>query len=343
MLRNALLWASTNRFLAQRLPTYRFVKRATRRFMPGETIEDAIREAHNLQAIGLRTTFTLLGENVETAEEADAVAEHYLGALAQIRVQKLESEISIKLTQLGLDQDFAGALQRLGRLALACEPGSLVWVDMESSPYVDKTIELFRAARANHANVGLCVQAYLHRTEQDLERLADLRPAIRLVKGAYREPADVAFPRKADVDQNFVHLTGMLLRARLEGGGRPVIATHDPRMIVEAQRIARELELPAQNYEISMLYGIQSDAQRRLAGEGHAVRTLIAYGNAWFPWYMRRLAERPANLWFVAKQLFSRDAGAIGKQHANGRALPDARRVRVDPAADALDQRGNHE
>jgi proline dehydrogenase len=304
MLRNALLWASTNRFLAQRLPTYRFVRRATRRFMPGETIEDAILEARNLQSLGLGTTFTLLGENVETAEEADAVADHYLGVLERIRVQGLQSEISIKPTQLGLDQNFDDAAQRVGRLALACGPGSLVWVDMESSRYVDPTLALFRAVRANHANVGLCVQAYLYRTEQDLERLADLRPAIRLVKGAYREPADVAFPRKADVDRNFVHLTGMLLRARLEGGGRPVIATHDPRMISETQRIARELELPAQNYEISMLYGIQSEAQERLAREGHAVRTLIAYGNAWFPWYMRRLAERPANLWFVAKQLF---------------------------------------
>jgi proline dehydrogenase len=217
---------------------------------------------------------------------------------------------------------------------------------MESSRYVDPTLALFRAVRADHANVGLCMQAYLYRTEQDLERLADLQPAIRLVKGAYREPADIAWPRKSDVDENFVKLTGMLLRARLEGGGRPVIATHDPRMIGEAQRIARELELPAQNYEFSMLYGIQSEAQERLAREGHAVRTLIAYGSAWFPWYMRRLAERPANLWFVAKQLFqlrSRGPVAIGKQHAKGRALPDAGRARVDLATDALDQRRNHE
>lgn len=305
LLRDALLWASTNHYLARRLPSYRFVKRATRRFMPGETVEDAIREALNLQSRGIRTTFTLLGENVETPEEADAVADHYAGVLEQIAAHELETEISIKLTQLGLDQSFERALQRLERLALACEPGSLVWLDMESSRYVDVTLELFRAVRASHANVGLCLQAYLFRTEQDLQDLGDLQPAIRLVKGAYKEPAGLAFARKADVDRNFVHLTGMLLRARAEGGGRPVIATHDPRMIAEAQRIAGELGLAADACEFSMLYGIQSEAQERLAGEGHAVRTLVAYGNAWFPWYMRRLAERPANLWFVAKQMVS--------------------------------------
>jgi proline dehydrogenase len=303
MLRNALLWASTNRYLSQRLPSYRFVKRATRRFMPGETIEDAITEAQTLQARGIRTTFTLLGENVETADEADAVAAHYLGVLERIRAQQLEAEISIKLTQLGLDQDPEGARDRVERLALACESGSLVWIDMESSRYVDPTLALFRALREQQASVGLCVQAYLFRTKQDLEDLLDVNPAIRLVKGAYKEPAELAFPRKRDVDRNYVELTRVLLQARAEGGGRPVIATHDLRMIAEAQRIAGELGLPASDYEISMLYGIQSDAQDRLAREGQAVRTLIAYGSAWFPWYMRRLAERPANLWFVAKQL----------------------------------------
>jgi proline dehydrogenase len=306
MLRNALLWASTNRYLAHRLPRYGFVKAATRRFMPGETVEDAIREAQRLQVAGIRTTFTLLGENVETAAEADAVADHYAGVLERIAALGLTTEISIKLTQLGLDQSPDGARQRLERLALACGPGSLVWVDMESSRYLDMTLELFRAARGNVENVGLCLQAYLHRTEQDLQNLSDLRPAIRLVKGAYKEPAELAFPRKADVDRNFVQLTGALLRARLEGGGRPVIATHDAKMIVEAQRIARELGVAAQDFEISMLYGIQGEAQERLAREGQAMRTLIAYGSAWFPWYMRRLAERPANLWFVAKQMFAR-------------------------------------
>ncbi|HLT36511.1 MAG TPA: proline dehydrogenase family protein [Enhygromyxa sp.] len=303
MLRNALLWASTNRYLAQRLPSYGFVKRATRRFMPGETVEDAITEALTLEAHGIRTTFTLLGENVETDEQADAVAEHYLGVLARVREQGLDTEISVKLTQLGLDQDLDGARRRLQRLAQACEPGALVWVDMESSRYVDPTVEVFRAVRAGHANLGLCLQAYLLRTEQDLDDLLELSPAIRLVKGAYQEPAEIAYPRKADVDRNYVRLTEVLLRARAEGGGRPVIATHDPRMIAEAQRIARELELPRQQLEFSMLYGIQSEAQQRLAREGYASRTLIAYGSAWFPWYMRRLAERPANLWFVAKQL----------------------------------------
>lgn len=304
MLRSALLWASTNDYLARRLPTYGFVKRATRRFMPGETIEAALAEAQTLQARGIGTTFTLLGENVETAAEADAVAEHYLGVLERNGALGLDAEISIKLTQLGLDQDPAAALHRVQRLALSCGSGSLLFLDMESSSYVDPTLELFRAVRREHENVGLCLQAYLYRTEQDLEELLDLRPPIRLVKGAYREPAELAYPRKADVDRNFVRLTEVLLRARGQGGGRPVIATHDPKMIAAARRIAGELELPAKSYELSLLYGIRSDLQAQLADSGHGVRTLIAYGSAWFPWYMRRLAERPANLWFVARQIF---------------------------------------
>jgi proline dehydrogenase len=169
---------------------------------------------------------------------------------------------------------------------------------------VDATLELFRGARARRQNVGLCLQAYLYRTEKDLEALLPLAPSIRIVKGAYREPADVAYPKKAEVDRAFVRITARLLRARAQGGvGRPVIATHDPRMIGEAGRLAHELGLGRAEYEYGMLFGIASAEQRRLARGGNRVRVLISYGPAWFPWYMRRLAERPANLWFVAKQI----------------------------------------
>ena len=175
---------------------------------------------------------------------------------------------------------------------------------MEGSDYVDATLDMFKAARAKHENVGLCIQSYLHRTKGDLEELLPLDPSIRLVKGAYNEPESVAFPRKTDVDQNFIRLTSMLLRAKANGGaGRPVLGTHDPRMIGEANRMAYELDLEKDAHEFAMLYGITRGEQERLVRDGRALRVLISYGSAWFPWYMRRLAERPANVWFVMKQL----------------------------------------
>ncbi len=302
MLRSTLLWASTNPWIAKRLPRYGFVRRATRRFMPGEELDDALAAATELGTHGLASTLTLLGENLESLEEADEVVEHYLEVLRQIAARRLDAEISVKPTQLGLDYGVEEARSRLERLVTATE--SLVWVDMEASRYVDDTLAIFRDTKEKYGNVGLCLQAYLHRVEADLESLLPLEPALRIVKGAYREPPDVALPKKADVDRSFVRVTSRLLRARLGGAmGRPVIASHDPRMIGEANRLAHELGLDKKEYEFGMLYGIAQGEQKRLARAGHSVRVLISYGPAWFPWYMRRLAERPANLWFVAKQL----------------------------------------
>jgi len=302
MLRNALLWASTNPFLAQKLPRYRFVQKATKRFMPGEEVDDALTEAAVLAHLGITTTTTLLGENLESLDEADGVVHHYQGVLRNIEKRGLDCEISIKPTQLGLDFGVDEARTRLARLADSTS--ALVWVDMEGSDYVDGTLDIFRSVKQEQGNVGLCLQSYLHRTADDLESLLPLDPAIRLVKGAYNEPASVAFPSKSDADRNFVKLTQTLMRARLDGGqGRPVLATHDPKMIGEANRIAHELGLAKDRYEFAMLFGIQRNEQARLARTGHQVRVLVSYGSAWFPWYMRRLAERPANLWFVARQL----------------------------------------
>lgn len=303
MLRKALLWASTNPWMAKRLPRVGFVQRATRRFMPGEDVEDALRAAEALAKDGLTATLTLLGENLESLEEADEVLEHYFEVLRKVKERGLDAEISVKPTQLGLDFGADEVRIRLEKLAGATD--SLVWVDMEASKYFADTLAVFRAVKERHANVGLCLQAYLHRTERDLEQLLPLEPAVRLVKGAYREPESVAMPRKADVDRSFVKLTSRLLRVRLTGGmSRPVIATHDPKMIGEANRLAYELGLAKDKYEFGMLYGIAQAEQRRLARTGHQVRVLISYGPAWFHWYMRRLAERPANLWFVMRQLF---------------------------------------
>ena len=303
MLRKTLLWASTNPWIANRLPRLGFVRRATRRFMPGEELDDALCAVEALAKDGLGATLTLLGENLESLEEADEVVEHYLEVLRRVNERGLDVEISIKPTQLGLDFGAEAVRIRLERLAGATD--SLVWVDMEASKYVDDTLAVFRAVKERHANLGLCLQAYLHRTERDLEQLLPLAPALRIVKGAYREPESVAMARKADVDRSFVRLVSRVLRVRLTGEmSRPVVATHDPKMIGEANRLAYELGLAKDKYEFGMLYGIAQPEQRRLARTGHRVRVLISYGPAWFPWYMRRLAERPANLWFVMRQLF---------------------------------------
>jgi proline dehydrogenase len=270
--------------------------------MPGEELDDALRAADVLAKDGLSSTLTLLGEHLESLAEADEVVEHYLGVLQEVESRGLDAEISVKPTQVGLDFGADEARARLDRLAAATR--SRVWVDMEASKYVDATLDIFGRVQAERGNVGLCLQAYLHRTQADLEALLPCDSAIRIVKGAYREPDDVAMARKADVDRSFVRLTSQVLRARLGGGqSRPVIATHDPKMIGEANRLAYELGLDKSAYEFGMLYGIAQAEQRRLVRTGHRVRVLISYGPAWFPWYMRRLAERPANLWFVAKQL----------------------------------------
>jgi len=303
MLRHALLWASTNPFLAERLPRYGFVRRATRRFMPGESLDEAMGAVKALAEQGISATLTLLGEHLTSASTADEVVEHYETVLEAIAAAGVDAEVSVKPTQVGLDFGADVTHDRIERIVRRAD--STVWIDMEHSHHVDATLEIFRSLRREHANVGVCLQSYLRRTGADLDALLPLDPSIRLVKGAYLEPAAVAFPDKADVDRNFVTLAGRLLQARAEGGtGRPMIASHDPAMVVEALRSARELGLPPSAYELSFLYGIATGEQKRRTGEGHRVRVLISYGAAWFPWYMRRLAERPANLWFVAKQIF---------------------------------------
>lgn len=302
-MRKALLWASTNPFLAERLPRMGFVKQATSRFMPGESWEEVLTEADELATKGIGTLVTLLGENLNSIDQADVVLDEYLCVLQDASEAGLDLEISVKLTQLGLDFGPEVAQERLRRLA-ASTP-FLVWIDMESSDYVDVTLEVFRNVMLTNTNLGLCLQSYLRRTENDLESLLPLDPSIRLVKGAYKEPKEVAYPHKREVDEHYFQLSRVLLEARLNGGmARPVIATHDTRMIESVNRMAAELGVGKDDYEFAMLYGIERREQYRLANSGHVVRVLISYGPSWFPWYMRRLAERPANVWFVAKQLF---------------------------------------
>jgi proline dehydrogenase len=305
MMRAVLLWASRNPLLAQRLPRLRFVQRAVRRFMPGEAPEDALREAARLAEERLGTVFTLLGENVTQPGEAALVVEHYQSLLTAIVERRLQTEISVKLTQLGSDLDESLCrtnLEAVVSAGLALE--RMVWVDIESSPYVDATLRLYRHVREQYPNVGLCLQAYLYRTAEDLEALLPLQPAIRLVKGAYAEPREVAFPKKRDVDENFHALSCRLLDAA-PYGVRAAFATHDERLVKRVKDAGAERGMSRGDLEFQMLYGINTALQRSLAAEGHTVRTLISYGREWFPWYMRRLAERPANLWFVMKNVVS--------------------------------------
>jgi proline dehydrogenase len=237
------------------------------------------------------------------------VARHYHDVLDSIAGRDLDVRVSVKLTQLGMDLDDAMAAHHLRQLAArAADFGNEVWVDMEYSPYVDRTLAIFKEVAAEHRNVGICLQAYLHRTPDDLDALLRTTAAVRLVKGAYDEPANVAIRRKSEVDRAFARLSQRLLRGARDhtDAPRPVLASHDTNLLA---RIATEHEAAGRTrdeYEIQMLYGIRPREQRMLAADGHRVRVLISYGAAWFPWFMRRLAERPSNVIFVARNLLAR-------------------------------------
>jgi proline dehydrogenase len=268
-------------------------------------VEDALAAAAELQPQGITTILTKLGENLTGVEEAEEVTRHYLDVLDRIAASALDAQISVKPTQLGLDLDRALCERNLDRLiARAEQRNNFVWIDMESSAYVDPTLDLFRRTRAQTPRVGIALQAYLYRTEQDVESLVPLGAAIRIVKGAYLETPEVAFPRKADVDANYFKLCSRLLAADARKPGAMLhIATHD---VALADRLAAYIDqhdVPSSAYEFAMLYGIQRGQQQRIARDGRRLRVLISYGEYWFPWYMRRLAERPANVWFVVRTM----------------------------------------
>jgi len=307
-MRSALLAASRSVWLRERATRFGFVRRAVARFMPGETIDDALDAARQIRAGGITAIVTCLGENVSSAAEADAVADHYIGVLDRIRDGALDVQISVKLTHLGLDLGPDIAEANLARIARhAASTGNRVWIDMEDSSCTGATLDLFRSLRPRHEAIGVCLQAYLRRTDDDLTSLLPLGPSIRLVKGAYKEPAAVAFPRKADVDENFHRLAARLLAVEARKKGASVVfGTHDPVLISRLTQLAASTGAPRETYEFDLLYGIRRDQQEALARDGHRVRVLISYGSFWFPWYMRRLAERPANLWFVARSVLLR-------------------------------------
>jgi len=303
--RSLLLWGSQSSWLEAQMRRRAFARRAVRRFMPGEELEAALAASADLVERGTAgTVLTQLGENLAQRSEADAVRRHYLDVLDRIATRALPTQISVKLTQLGLDFDVDDCVSALESLAARAAPG-LVWVDMEDSRYTGATLDVFRRVRARHANVGLCLQAYLRRTPDDLASLLPLSPAIRIVKGAYAEPPEQAFARKRDTDAAYLAIASRLIaHAAATGAPAPVLGTHDGRLIAELQRRAAAAGLPRSACEVHMLYGIRVADQERLTRAGVAVRVLISYGTAWFRWYMRRLAERPANVWFVLRSAF---------------------------------------
>jgi proline dehydrogenase len=294
-----------SRWLKDRLPRLPFVRRAVRRFMPGDTMDAALDAAERFRADGIGTLFTRLGENLADLSEAHAVTEHYAGLLDEIGRRDLDAEISVKLTQLGLDLDVEETMRHAQRLAdAAARRGRLVWIDMEGSAYTEATIAFYERLKATHENAGICLQAYLRRTPADVHRLLRLRPAIRIVKGAYDEPPGIAYRHRAEVDAAYQALAVMLLPHAAAGDVRLGLGTHDVELVERIAAYAESAGYPKTCLEVQMLYGIRTGEQRRLARAGFVVRDLIAYGEAWYPWYMRRLAERPANVVFALRQLF---------------------------------------
>ena len=305
--RSILLKASRSTWLADQFRRRAFARRAVRRFMPGEDLASALGAAAPLAAAGIGTIVTALGERVTNRAEAEAVRDHYLQVLDEIRDRALPTQPSVKLTHLGLDIDRELCASSLRTLAArAATTGSRVWVDIEESHYVDATLDVFRRVRATNDRVGLCLQAYLRRTPDDLASLLGIGSAIRLVKGAYREPPSVAFPDKPDVDAAYLRLAGQMLEAAQRGtGGLPVFGTHDLALVEQVRTRAQQLGLARDAWEVHMLYGIRTAEQHALARDGVTMRVLVSYGTHWFPWYVRRLAERPANVWFVVRSLVS--------------------------------------
>lgn len=306
LMRTMLLAASQNVWLREHAVKYPFVRRSVSRFMPGETLEDALAAAQSLRQKGVGSVFTHLGENVADRNEARWVTEHYLQVIDRIHESGTNTEVSVKLTQLGLDLSPEFCTENLEQIIQRERKEAIVWVDMEASNYVEATLDIYRRALKNHPNVGICLQSYLYRTKKDLADLLPLGPSIRLVKGAYKEPAEIAFPKKTDVDENYFALAQEMLRAKTAGQcRRAALGTHDTALVARLAGVVQKEGYAKSDLEVQMLYGIQRAEQERLAREGYRCAVLVAYGTYWYPWFVRRLAERPANLWFMLRNVFA--------------------------------------
>jgi len=301
MTRNFFLYLSQQRSLRRWMETSPVARKLTSRFIAGVTLDDELRVSAELQGQGMMTALDHLGENVTSLEEAKASAEAYLQALDQIGARGLPATVSLKATHFGMDVSETACYENVLRVATrAREIGSRVEIDMEDTRYSERTLDLVTAVAREVGDIRIAIQAYLFRTPADIERLNQLGVRVRLCKGAYNEPASLAYPDKADVNRSYIELMHRLF----DQGTDPAIAGHDPRMIQEAIRYAREKGITPDRFEFQMLYGIRRDLQRQVIDQGFRLRVYVPYGTAWYPYFMRRLSERPANVWFVARSLF---------------------------------------
>jgi proline dehydrogenase len=285
------------------METSRLARRLSSRFVAGDTLADALNVSRRINREGISVTLDHLGENVTSLEEAEASRDVYIHALTEIAASNVNSNVSMKLTQFGADLSEQACRANVEQLVRkAAELGNFVRVDMESSKYTDRTLALVTDLHARYNSAGTVIQAYLCRGEKDVEMLCQKGIRVRLCKGAYLEPPTVAFQRKAEVDRNFIKL----MRILLETGVCPAIATHDEKIIEETKAFARSRNISPDDFEFQMLYGIRRDMQKRLVAEGYRLRLYVPFGRAWYPYFMRRLAERPANVFFLVRHLFRR-------------------------------------
>jgi proline dehydrogenase len=303
VMKSTLLFLSRQEKLKNFILGFEFAQRVSRRFVSGETQEQAIQVVKELNQKGFLATLDHLGENVTNTEEAKNSAEEYLILLDRINQAGVHSNVSCKLTQMGLDLDFEFCLNNVRRIVeKARQYDNFVRIDMEDSPRTEKTLQVCYALHKEYPNVGAVIQSYLYRSEEDVKKLLENKIRIRLCKGAYKEPKSVAFQSKKEVDDSFVKLMQMMLKSGVYHG----IATHDDKMIQATIEFARKENISKDSFEFQLLYGIRRELQEELVEQGYNVRIYTPYGDQWYPYFMRRMAERPANLFFVAKNFFRR-------------------------------------
>lgn len=306
VLRDLLLAMSTNAAMRNLVTRFILSRRISRRFVAGETLDEAIAVVRRLNAQGLQVTFDQLGENVTKESEARQAKDGYLRALDAIKSNQVSSHVSVKLSQMGLDLSRDLCLDNMRQIvAKAKEVGTFVRIDMEDSGHTQATLNIYKTLREEFENVGVVIQAYLYRSEEDIKALRAMGANIRLCKGAYKEPPDIAFPEKKDVDTNIRKLCELFIGPNGKDTGTYLaLATHDESLINWAKAYLAQHAIPRSHYEVQMLYGIRPDLQRRLAAEGYTMRVYVPYGTHWYPYFMRRLAERPANVIFMVSNLF---------------------------------------
>ena len=298
--RSILLYLSKNQGFKNFLSRFDSFHKVTRRFVAGEELPDGIDAVRELNRKGITASFDHLGESIKSEEETRGEVASYIRILDKIKEEGLNSNISVKLTQLGLEISQDLCYENVREIVEAARlHESFVRIDMEDSSKTSGTIEVFKRLRRDYNNTGIVIQSYLYRSEKDLQELFEMGARIRLCKGAYNEPASVAFPKKSDVDKNFIKLMQMLLASGIYHG----IATHDSKIIAETRRFSSARGISRDDFEFQMLYGIRRDLQESLISEGYRVRVYVPYGRYWYPYFMRRLAERPANVWFVMRNM----------------------------------------